>query len=68
MLNQAERKVGKLHYPSIKYTAIQDSKFVIWKIKFKNISADSKFLIVFFYGEGAEHHFFRLDIPINMND
>ena len=65
MLQMFSKDIQTLYYPIIRYSALINNNLVIWRMKFKDMTADNSCMIIYFNGEGSRSHFYRIDIPIN---
>lgn len=61
---KSQAKASHLYYPSIKFISYGDHFTTVWKVKYKDLTEDRKFIVLFINGEGKFNNFFRFDLPV----
>ncbi|CAD8064882.1 unnamed protein product [Paramecium primaurelia] len=57
-------KQQHLYYPTLKYKLLFQNKIQIWKIKYKDLTADKNFIVLYASQEGNSYNFYRFDLPV----
>ncbi|CAK92973.1 unnamed protein product (macronuclear) [Paramecium tetraurelia] len=57
-------KQQRLYYPTLKQKILFQNKIQIWKIKYKDLTADKNFIVLYVSQEGNSYNFFSFDLPV----